>query len=70
MTIFDSIKYPINGNHSLQDLMDILPEDLWNYWYNKYWVSSYPADGCVSKLKELILKYDTDECEVAKYYTI
>jgi hypothetical protein len=55
MTIFDTIRYPVD-DLCLEDLMDTLPPDIWTYWYYTYWRSSMPPSECIKKLKEIILE--------------
>ena len=68
MTIFDIIRYPIVKDCFPESELKHIPKDIYHYWYNTYYVTSMSYTTCMNKLTEIILKYDTDECEITREY--
>ena len=71
MTIFDSIKYPITDDMSTFEILDIIPvaHPIMIFFIQEY--RRMPARSRKQdrkKLRDIILKYNTDECLIQKYY--
>ena len=71
MTIFDSIKYPITDSMSTSEILDIIPSShpimaFFIQQYHRLPVRSFKQDK--KRLRDIILKYNTDECLIQKYY--
>jgi len=69
VTIFDSIKYPIAADPksiSCPVLAKMLPEEIYQYWYGEYFLTTSLWEANIKDLKRLIAEYNTDKCEITK----
>ena len=71
MTIFDSIKYPITDDMSTFEILDIIPvaHPIMIFFIQEYRRTPICSFKQARKrLRDIILKYNTDECLIQKYY--
>jgi len=67
MTIFDSIKYPLNDtNH--KEMWDLLPGDIRTYWIAVHHSEPEDMSKRITLLNQIIFEYNTEVCRVRRRY--